>query len=118
MDIPSSAVPDRAFLPIHSVIGIVDGENAIEANAFLAIANAEVVLGRDVTSRRVVVFYGADRLRKKPKKLTDLRGIAFDLDFDTDELEWLGSMVAHAKGRCDYKRTKKDGKPRATVRPD
>lgn len=106
------------FYPIHETIG---GENQppLTAWARRMVGKADAVFGRDVDSQEAHLFFGEAALRnyaegKRPK----LTVIGFDLDFDSDEPEWLAAMVEALKGTCEYRDNGDDGDgERLTLQP-
>lgn len=97
MEIDPSTVPSEAFLPIHSAIG-GRSEAPLPAHVSEMAQRSSFIFGRDVDSGRVFVFYAGKDLNREQEH----HALAFDLDFDTDEVEWLVALCEVFCGRCDY----------------
>jgi len=115
MEIPPNIVPSKAFFPIHMTIGGAN-EPPLTAVGKAAVDSSGFVFGRDINSGRVFQFYKSPRVKKN----VDTPSVAFDLDFDTDELEWLIALIEHVKGpgTCKFKRGKQWKQKRLTVEPE
>jgi hypothetical protein len=85
---------------MESTIGVYEietheGRQQLEA--------ADVVIGRDVMSRREFVVFGRDALRRAATGEQQAHGLVVLLDQDTDELEYLCAACQTLKGRNEYR---------------
>jgi hypothetical protein len=65
------------------------------------LCQADIVLGRDVSTRQMVPFFGNETTaRVQQTGQADVKCIMFDLDFDSDQLNYLVAAVRTLKGSC------------------
>lgn len=69
-----------------------------------AIADADVIVGKDIMSEREFLIYGREFLERivQTGQKEKAKRLVIELDQETQELEYACAAVQVLKGQCDY----------------